>query len=70
MGKGVAQVFFFLLADTLVRKARFDRAFHRRVLRLRRWGVGLGSAVTGSGAHLAMVPMVDNASGIHEAFPK
>ena len=30
--------------------------------RLRRCGVGVGSAVIGSGANVAMVAMVDNAS--------
>ena len=30
----------------------------------------MGSAVTASGAHVAMVAMVDNASGIGKAFMK
>ena len=32
--------------------------------------VGVDSAVTGSGVHMAMVAMVDNASGIRKAFMK
>ena len=38
--------------------------------RLMRWGVGVGSAVIGSGAHMAMVAMVDNASGTGKSFMK
>ena len=40
---------------------------HRRVCWLRRWGMGAGSAVICSGAHVAMV---DNARGICKSFMK
>ena len=32
--------------------------------------MGVGSAVIGSGSHLAMLAKVDSASGIHKAFMK
>ena len=32
--------------------------------------MGVSSAVIGSGAHVAMVVMVDNARGIHKSFMK
>ena len=42
----------------------------QHICRLRRLAVGVGSAVIGSGAHMAMVAMVDNASGIGKSFMK
>ena len=35
-----------------------------------RWGVAVGSAVIGSGAHVTVVAPVDNARGICKAFMK